>query len=108
MPKGEKIKAKATGSSATCEFQKIIVFSTCLLIKTLLLQNYSLIGEKFDYGWKGEFFTFDLNRSWKMFWFAKQSVFHVEVRKWICIAKINQVVAKWSKYTKSCDNSIGF
>jgi hypothetical protein len=30
-------------------------------IKTLLLQNYSLVGEKFDYGKKGEFLAFDQN-----------------------------------------------
>jgi hypothetical protein len=38
----------------------------------------------------------------------KLSVFDIEVRKWICIAKINQLVAKWSKYAKSCDISIVF
>jgi hypothetical protein len=52
--KGGEIKAKATGSTTTCEFQNLLC-STCLLIKTLLLQNYSLVEEKFDYGKRGSF-----------------------------------------------------
>jgi hypothetical protein len=59
--KGVEIKAKATGSTTTCEIQKnskIIVFSTCLLIKTLLLQNYSLVGEKSLLWEKGGAFGF--------------------------------------------------
>jgi hypothetical protein len=57
--KGE-IKAKTTGSTTTCEISKIIV-STYLLIKTLLLQNYSLVGEKSYLLEKGEFLAFDQN-----------------------------------------------
>jgi hypothetical protein len=65
MPKREKLKAKATGSTTTCEFQK----SLCLVLafcskpsycKTTLLWGG---GEKFDYGEEGEFFAFDQNQS---------------------------------------------
>jgi hypothetical protein len=38
----------------------------------------------------------------------KQSVFDIEIGKWIFLVKTNQVVVKWSKYAKSCDNLIGF
>jgi hypothetical protein len=64
--KGGENKAKATGSTATCEFQrnsKIIVFST----KTLLMQNYSLVREKSLIWEKGELLAFDQNLSRKMF-----------------------------------------
>jgi hypothetical protein len=44
MPKGEKLKAKATGSTTTCEFQKLLCL-VLVYIKTLLLQNYSLVGK---------------------------------------------------------------
>jgi hypothetical protein len=45
-----EIKAKATGSGTTCEFFKS--FS----VRILYCKNYSLMGEKFDYGKKGTFF----------------------------------------------------
>jgi hypothetical protein len=91
--KGGEIKAKATGLINTCEFQNYYV-NTCLLIKTLLLQNYSLLGEKFDYR-KRESFWFLIKTSLeKCFDLLKQSVFGIEVRKRICVAKINQVMAK--------------
>jgi hypothetical protein len=64
--KGGENKAKATGSTSTCEFQrisKIIVFST----KTLLMQNYSLVREKSLIWEKGELLAFDQNLSRKMF-----------------------------------------
>jgi hypothetical protein len=60
----------------------------------LIAKNMSLMGEKFDYGEKGEFLVVDQNYSWKIFWFAKTSVFDIEKGKLICFAKLNQVVAK--------------
>jgi hypothetical protein len=52
--KGGEIKDKATGLTATCEFQKIFVFSNCLLIKILLWGEKSL--------WEnGELLAFDQN-----------------------------------------------
>jgi hypothetical protein len=53
--KGGEIKAKATGSATTCEFFKS--FS----VRILYCKNCSLMGEKFDYGKKGEFLVFDQN-----------------------------------------------
>jgi hypothetical protein len=56
MPKGGEIKAKATGSATTCDFFKDLSVSVLgFLIKTFLLQKFSLIGEKFDYGKRGSF-----------------------------------------------------
>jgi hypothetical protein len=51
----------------TCEFQKCrgrnfvfdVEVETLYLIKTLSLQNYSLMREKFNYGKKGEFYALD-------------------------------------------------
>jgi hypothetical protein len=39
----------------TCVNLKNVEVETLYLIKTLLLQKYSLMGEKFDYAKKGEF-----------------------------------------------------
>jgi hypothetical protein len=68
---GGKIKAKATRSTTTCEFEKllclwitkIIVFSTCLLIETHLMQNYSLAEEKSLLWEKGRTFGFFIKTS---------------------------------------------
>jgi hypothetical protein len=38
---------------------KNVDVETLYLIKTLLLQNCSLMGDKFDYGKKGEFYALD-------------------------------------------------
>jgi hypothetical protein len=57
--KGGEIKAKAKGSANhLCNFKKLELESLCL-IKTLLLQNCSLMGENFQYGKMGEFVAFD-------------------------------------------------
>ena len=83
--KGGEIKAKANGSANNLWIS---------LIKILLLQNCSLMGENFRYGKKGEFVAFDQIYSRKISWFAKTSVFDLEIGKRICFVKINQVVAK--------------
>jgi hypothetical protein len=58
--KGGEIKAKANGSANhMCEFQKIVELESLRLIKTLLLQNWSLMRENFCYGKTGEFVAFD-------------------------------------------------
>jgi hypothetical protein len=57
--KGGEIKAKATGSTTTCEFFKILSVSILgFLSKPSYCKNYSLVGEKFDYGKRGEFLAF--------------------------------------------------
>jgi hypothetical protein len=55
--KGEKVKAKSTGSAGTCEFQKVLCFEPVFLIKTLLIAKMSfliaklfLIGRNLSYG----------------------------------------------------------
>jgi hypothetical protein len=63
MPKGEKLKAKATGSTTTCEFQKLLCLVLVFLSKPSYCKNYSLVGERFDCGKKGEFLAFDQNQS---------------------------------------------
>jgi hypothetical protein len=59
MPKREKLRPKQIDQPTTCEFQKIVKLESLCLIKTLLLQNCSLMGEKFSYREKGEFVAFD-------------------------------------------------
>jgi hypothetical protein len=54
--KGGEIKAKATGSATTCAFFKISVSILGFLSKPSYCKNCSLVGEKFNYGKKGEFF----------------------------------------------------
>jgi hypothetical protein len=71
--KGGEIKAKANGSANHLWISKIVELESLCLIKTLLLQNCSLMGEKFRYGKKGEFMAFDQIYSWKISWFAKTS-----------------------------------
>jgi hypothetical protein len=59
MPKGEKLRQKQMDQPTTCEISKNVELEALYLIKTLLLQNRSLMGEKFHYGKKGEFVAFD-------------------------------------------------
>jgi hypothetical protein len=93
--KGGEIKAKANGSANHLwNFKNVELEALLYLIKTLLLQNHSLMGEKFYYGKKGEFVAFDQIYSWNISLFSQTSVFDVEIWKRICFVKINQVVAK--------------
>jgi hypothetical protein len=94
MPKGEKLRQKQMDQPTTCEISKNVELEALYLIKTLLLQNRSLMGEKFHYGKKGEFVAFDQIYSWNISLFAQTSVFDLEIGKRICFVKINQVVAK--------------
>jgi hypothetical protein len=55
--------------------------STCLLIKTLLLPNYSLVGENLIMGKRGSFWFLIKTSLEKCFDLPKQSVFDIEVRK---------------------------
>ena len=79
--KGVEIKAKANGSANHLWISKIVELESLCLIKTLLLQNCSLMGEKFRYGKKVEFVAFDQIYSWKISWFAKTSVFYINIGK---------------------------
>jgi hypothetical protein len=56
IAKGGEIKAKATRSTTTCEFQKLLCLVLVFLIKTLLTAKKSpLIAELLSCGGKGEF-----------------------------------------------------
>jgi hypothetical protein len=57
--KGGEIKGQSKWISQPLVNFKNVEVETLYLIKTLLLQNCSLMGEKFDYGKKGEFYTLD-------------------------------------------------
>jgi hypothetical protein len=49
--KGGEIKAKATGSTTTCDFFKNLVKVYLVFYQNPLnCKNHSLVGEKFDYG----------------------------------------------------------
>jgi hypothetical protein len=104
--KGGEIKAKATGSANHLWISKVMELDSLCLIKTLLLQKNVLLRWE-NWLWeKGSFWHF---YSWKISWFAKTSVFDIEIGKQICFVKINQVVAKviqiwqipWKSYSSS-------
>jgi hypothetical protein len=92
--KGGEIKAKATGSANHLWISNILVLDSWYLIKTLLLQKLFSYGGEIWLWEKGEFLAFDQIYCWKISWFAKTSVFGLEIGKRICFVKINQVVAK--------------
>jgi hypothetical protein len=74
MPKVEKLRPMQMDQPTTCEFQNLYELESLCLIKTLLLQNCSLMGEKFHYGKRGSLWhliKFTLERSLD---FAKTSV----------------------------------
>jgi hypothetical protein len=77
IAKGEKLRPKQLDQLPLVYFKKKCV-STRLLIKTILLQNYSIVGEKSLLWEKGEFFVL-INE--KCVDLLKQSVFDIEVRK---------------------------
>jgi hypothetical protein len=57
--KGGEIKAKANGSTTTCEFLKTIeieLLRTFDLSKYSYCKNWSLVGRIYDYGKKGGVF----------------------------------------------------
>jgi hypothetical protein len=55
MPKWEKLRPKQMDQPTTYEFQKIVELESLCLIKTLVLQSCSLMGEKVRYGKGGVF-----------------------------------------------------
>jgi hypothetical protein len=79
--KGEEIKAKANGSVTTCEFQKIIELEFLIYPKYSYCKIWTLVGENFDYGKKGEFLALDQFYSWNNSLCAQTSVFDLEIGK---------------------------
>jgi hypothetical protein len=91
--KGEEIKAKANGSTSTCEFWKIKL-ELLICPKCSDCKIWSLVGENFWLWEKGEFLANDQFHSWIISLYAQTSMFDLEIGKWIWFAKTNQVVAK--------------
>jgi hypothetical protein len=92
--KGGEIKAKATGSANHLRILKIVELEFVICPKYSYCKIWSLMGENFDYGKKGEFLALDQFFSWNISRFAQPSVFDLEIGKRIWFAKTNQVVAK--------------
>jgi hypothetical protein len=94
MPKGEKLRAKATGSANHLWISKIVELEFVFCTNDSYCKIWSLMGVNFDYGKKVEFLAVDQFYSWNISWFSQTSVFDLEIGKRIWFAKTNQVVAK--------------
>jgi hypothetical protein len=92
--KGGEIKAKATGSANHLWISKIAELEFVFCTNDSYCKIWSLMGENFDYGKKGEFLKLDHAYSCNISLFAQTSVFDLEIGKRIWFAKTNQVVAK--------------
>jgi hypothetical protein len=60
---------------------KIEELKICFCQNTLIAKFWSLVGENFDYGKKGEFLTLDQFHSWDISLFAQTSVLDLEIGK---------------------------
>jgi hypothetical protein len=56
-------------------------YNLCFVQNTLIAKFWSLMGENFDYGKKGEFLALDQFYSWNIPRFAQTSVFDLETGK---------------------------
>jgi hypothetical protein len=92
--KGGEIKAKATGSANHLWISKIVELGFAFWTNDSYCKIWSLMGENFDYGKKGELLVTDQFYSWNISLFAQTSVFDLEIGKIIWFAKTNQVVAR--------------
>jgi hypothetical protein len=95
MLKGEKLRPKQLDQLPLVYFSKIYsVRILVFFIKTLLLQKPLSCGGEIRLWEKGGVFGTWSNLVSQMFWFAKTSVFDIEIGKWICFMKSNQVVER--------------
>jgi hypothetical protein len=85
MPKGEKSRPKQLDQLPLVNFKNDCV-STYLLIKTLLLQNYNLVGD-LCYGKRGSFWLLIKTSLANRFDLLKQSVFDIEVKNEFVLQK---------------------
>jgi hypothetical protein len=92
--KGGEIKAKANGSANHLWISKNLRVRIFVCDQNPLIAKIVLLWGEFWLWEKGEFVSFDQILSWKIAWFAKTSIFDIEIGKRICFVKINQVVAK--------------
>jgi hypothetical protein len=79
--KGVEIKAKANGSSTTCEISKRVELELFDLSKTLILQNLVYCGENLTMGKRGSFWLLIIFYSWIISLCAQTSEFVVEIGK---------------------------
>jgi hypothetical protein len=79
--KGGENKAKATGSANHLCISKTIKLEFVFLSNYSYCKIWSLMGENFDYGKKGEFLALDQFYSWNISLFAQTSVFDLEIGK---------------------------
>jgi hypothetical protein len=96
MPKGEKIRPKQEMDQLPLEnFEnnRIRAFGLILLL-SLIVKSWSLVGRMLDYGKKGGVFESLINLSWNTALYVSTSVFDLEIGNWVWFAKTNQVVAK--------------
>jgi hypothetical protein len=95
MPEGEKLRPKQSKwISDHLWISKIIELEFFICLKCSYYKIWSLVGEDFDYGKKGEFLVLDQFHSWIVSLCAQTSELDLEIGKWIWFAKTNQVVAK--------------
>jgi hypothetical protein len=92
--KGGEIKVKANGSANHLWILKTIELKFVFCPKYSYCKIWSLKGENFNYGKKGEFLALDQFYSWNISLFDQTRVFDLEIGKRIWFAKTNQVVAK--------------
>jgi hypothetical protein len=98
MPKGEKIKAKASKwISYHLRILKIVQSELLFCQNTLIVsycQKLVSCGENVWLWEKGGVFESLINSSWNTSLYASTSVFDLEIGNWVWFAKTNQVVAK--------------
>jgi hypothetical protein len=80
MSTGEKLRPKQTDQLPLVNFEKSRV-RTFDLSKYSNCRIWSLMGENFDYGKKGEFLALDQFYSWNNSLCAQTSVFNLEIGK---------------------------
>jgi hypothetical protein len=81
--KGGEIKAKATGLVNHLRILKIVELELVICPKYSYCKIWSLMGENFDYGKKGEFLALEFFFTWNISRFAQTSVFDLEIGKTI-------------------------
>jgi hypothetical protein len=91
MTKGEKLRPKQLDQLPLVNFKVYLVFDQ----NPLIAKNCSLVGEIISWWEKGGVFWLLIKTSLESYFdLPNQVFFDIEIGKWICLAKINQVLAK--------------
>jgi hypothetical protein len=69
-----------------------------VVLLSLLVKSWLLVGRSSNYGKKGEFLKSVINLFWNNSLFASTCVFDLEIEIWVWFTKTNQVVAKDDPY----------